>query len=229
MLNKLTTPGRRVRYARLIAGFHSRKSLSEKHGLSHNTLQGWEQGKSNLTRKGAIRLSNLFLREGVQCSPRWLLDGQGEPPCPIHHTPAAECGLSCSNSTLHHILAQEPTIIQRQIQEFRQAFKDVVITRVYTNAFAPFYEADDLVGGVRLEEGYRDEKIANKLCITELHNGSMFVGFVKINKKGQLCVNSGHLTAKYQQSFEKERVKSVIPIIWHRRSLSSALEQGVQA
>src|SRR3990167_671549 len=79
----LTNSGDRLRRARILAGIATRREFEIKYQISANTLQGWEQGKNPLSKKGAKRIIEALKTEGVICSLEWLMNGTGVPPRPF--------------------------------------------------------------------------------------------------------------------------------------------------
>ena len=75
----LASSGERLRRARILAGISTRREFEEKHQISANTLQGWEQGKNPLSQKGARRVINALKEEGLICTVEWLINGTGMP------------------------------------------------------------------------------------------------------------------------------------------------------
>lgn len=202
MLEKLTTAGQRVRYARLVAGFTTRKELSEKHGLSTNTLQGWEQGKAKLTHKGAVRLSKIFQQEGTTCTEQWLLTGVGELPYSVARNEIE----SSTNQFLGEYISQEEKLIQNEIINFKVLYPNSVIRKIEDDSFAPQYCLGDYVGGLRLTEPHDIEKYVDQLCIVEFRDHSV-------------CTERLQLDASHTEN----TIKSVAPIVWHRKKLARLL------
>ena len=64
----LANSGDRLRRARILAGIATRREFEIKYQISANTLQGWEQGKNPLSKKGAKRIIEALKAEGVRAS-----------------------------------------------------------------------------------------------------------------------------------------------------------------
>src|SRR3989344_9374349 len=79
----LAHSGDRLRRARILAGIATRREFEKKYQISANTLQGWEQGKNPLSKKGAKRVIEALKAEGLMCSLEWLMHGSGVPPRPF--------------------------------------------------------------------------------------------------------------------------------------------------
>ncbi|MCR5225308.1 MAG: helix-turn-helix domain-containing protein [Alphaproteobacteria bacterium] len=71
--------GRRLRMVRALTGF-SRQEIYGRIGIATSTIDTWESGRVELTRKSAERVCEAFRKVGVYCSPDWLLTGTGNPP-----------------------------------------------------------------------------------------------------------------------------------------------------
>src|SRR5437879_3432321 len=125
---ELKSPGDRLKRARLLAGITTRREFAQRHGVSVNTLQSWEQGKSALTVKGAQRLVTAFKKEGWLCSVEWLLKGAGLPP---RH-------FDTGHSFLNEDLMQEEERIYKEIQFFKQNNSNAIVLTISDNAMEPF-------------------------------------------------------------------------------------------
>lgn len=155
---QLSTPGERLKRARMLAGIATRREFAQRHGMSAHTLQSWEQGKSVLTTKGAQRLVSALQQEGWLCSVEWLLQGAGLPPRHFIRHESVESHLSAE------------TRIYREIQFFKETNPNAIVLTIADDTMEPFFSIGDTVGGIQ----FFDKEISRYLgmfCILELeHN-----------------------------------------------------------
>lgn len=71
--------GRRLRMVRALTGF-SRQEIYDQLGIATSTMDAWESGSIELTKKNADKTSESFKKIGIYCSAEWLLTGDGPPP-----------------------------------------------------------------------------------------------------------------------------------------------------
>jgi hypothetical protein len=75
----LSTRGKRLRWARRCAGYRTAKAFYQKFGIDQGTYSGHESDgrgiRPDVAQEYATHLEN--------CSPEWILYGQGEPPQPL--------------------------------------------------------------------------------------------------------------------------------------------------
>lgn len=220
----LRSPGERLRRARVLAGLTTRREFEKKHHISANTLQGWEQGKNPLSEKGAKRVVEAFSREGLICTPEWLLHGTGMPPRPYEMlrvgVDAATVDL---NSDLDKLNLQEEESIYRETQLFKEQYPGAIVIAVSDDSMLPYFKRGDYVGGVQVATEDVD-KFLNEMCILELENNLIIPRLLQQgSRQGMLytasCMNPTCKTAPL--NLIDVKVVSAAPIIWHRRKLSS--------
>lgn len=205
----------RIRSAR---GFvrMTRKDFCEKHGFNLHTVFTWEAGKYLVRRPSLERFCKALAKEGVFCSPEWLLQGQGEGPTLVT---AQKNILSLKAKPKASKLAddsEEEQQIRAEIKIFQSGYKkakvDAVVIQMADSAMSPHYEAGDYVGGLQV----RDEDIKallGKTCIVEIGLQNFVVR--KIGKEGKRIALLATDSAEQILVFEK--IVSAAEIIWHRR------------
>jgi len=77
----------RVRQVRSMTGL-SRKEFAKQSNISINTVQGWEQDKTNFSLESAIRVARAVLNYGICVQPNWVISGEGQSPYFINETTA---------------------------------------------------------------------------------------------------------------------------------------------
>ena len=123
----LSSSGERLRRARILAGILTRREFEEKHGISSNTLQGWEQGKNPLSQKGARRVVNALKKEGLICTIQWLTEGVGMPPRTFEAMNAGIRQELHKNPTIMEYNQREEEIIYKEILLFKQQNPNAIV------------------------------------------------------------------------------------------------------
>lgn len=218
----LTNSGDRLRRARILAGIATRREFEIKYQISANTLQGWEQGKNPLSKKGAKRIIEALKTEGVICSLEWLMNGTGVPPRPFemnHHDITSESDLE---NFLSHVNLQEEQAIYQELQAFKSHNPNPIIITVSDDAMEPQFRAGDYVGGIRLNKA---EDIALHLgepCIVELADHTILPRYIHADaESGTYTLSCTNFQSKAAPlNIFNARIISAAPILWHRRKLN---------
>ena len=218
----LNSSGERLRRARILAGISTRREFEEKHRISANTLQGWEQGKNPLSQKGARRVVAALKEEGLICTVEWLTEGSGMPPRPFETVNAGiRKELQSDASVIEHNLREEESIY-REIQLFRQQNPNAIVLTIADNAMEPYYSVGDYIGGIQLFNN-EIENYVNKICILELENNFILPRYLHKGQKPETytaaCTNP-HANASPLNIYNV-KVVSAAPILWHRRKITS--------
>src|SRR3989338_555429 len=74
--------GLRIRMAPSLLPLN-RTEFCEKHGLNRYTIQAWELGRNKIGLTSLRRFCEAMSKEGVFCTPEWLLHGKGDGPSKI--------------------------------------------------------------------------------------------------------------------------------------------------
>ena len=218
----LASSGERLRRARILAGISTRREFEEKHQISANTLQGWEQGKNPLSQKGARRVINALKEEGLICTVEWLINGTGMPP---RQYEAMNAGirkeLQQNNSIMEHNLHEEETIY-KESQLFRQNNPNAIVLTVADDAMEPYYSVGDYIGGIQL---FNQEirSYTNTICILEMENNFILPRLLQPGQKPNTftaaCTN--FKTKATPLNIFNVKIISAAPILWHRRKIST--------
>jgi len=205
---ELNSPGDRLKRARLLAGIHTRREFAQRHGISANTLQSWEQGKSALTVKGAQRLVAALKKEGWLCSIEWLLEGSSLPPSHF------EMSHPFANDTL----MQEEERIYKEIQFFKQNNSNAIVLTIHDNAMEPFFFVGDVIGGI--QDLSKDiEELLGMLCILELEHNQIIPRCLQAgSSKGTFVAAATNPKTKTAPlNIFDAKIISAAPILWHRK------------
>ena len=218
----VTTSGMRLRRARILAGLATRREFEQKHQISANTLQGWEQGKNPLSIKGARRIVEALKQEGVICTMEWLIHGTGMPPRPYEMANAGLRSELHQNQSLVELNQREEQLIYREAQLFRQQTPNSIVLTVADDAMEPYYSIGDYIGGTQV---FNDDiaQYLNSVCILELENNLILPRYLQQGKApGSFtasCTNP--TTTSSPLNIYNAKIISAAPIIWHRRKMSS--------
>lgn len=159
-MQNLETPAKRVRYLRTLAGL-SRKQLEEKYNLNYHTLQSWELGRNEITRKSAQLLCTVFREAGLFCSEEWLIYGFGALPTPYKDT-SQETEINKNIDVL------------KIVDYYANNINNAVTVFLSESYFEPLYSCGSYVGGIMCY-GKEIENIIGSVCIVGLQDGSVLV------------------------------------------------------
>jgi transcriptional regulator with XRE-family HTH domain len=193
----------------------TRREFAEKHGISANTIQSWETGKSGgLTIRGAQRIIPAFHQEGIFCTLDWLMHGVGQPPRLTN----------LQFSGMHEAEARplypppDTDAITRELLTFRNVNSNTADLIVNDDGMEPRYQQGDYVAGIR-RTGDTIRYLVNQDCIVQTKNNEVLLRRIKSNSQSNLydllCIN-----LKSQVPLSTVYAQALIwaaPIIWHRR------------
>jgi len=217
----LTHSGDRLRRARILAGIATRREFEKKYHISANTLQGWEQGKNPLSKKGAKRIIEALKSEGLICSIEWLMEGAGMPPRPFEMLNANLSLEQDLQKTLTDIDLSEETAIYQELQTFKKHNPNPIIITVSDDGMEPHYRTGDYVGGTRLFTAESIAPYLGQVCIVELSDHTILPRHIHPGRKPNTytlsCTN--HQSRGTSLNIFDTTIISAAPILWHRRKL----------
>lgn len=221
---QLVSSGDRVKRARILAGITTRKEFEKKHKISANTLQGWEQGKNPLSKKGAHRIIDSLKKEGLICSPDWLLTGEGMPPRSYESLHSDADTMENNNHTLIEKNLQEEEIIYQEAQYFKQHNNNAIVISITDNAMEPYFSKGDYIGGIRITNKNISDYVGH-ICIVELENNLIVPRYLQRSpSEGRYTVSSTNPKATTPPlNFYNTKVIAIAPIVWHRKKFSGLL------
>ncbi len=218
----IQTTGERLKRARILAGVTTRREFEKKHNISANTLQGWEQDKNPLSKKGAQRVVEAFKWEGLLCSTEWLMNGTGMPPRPYH---ALNTGINKNIEKFPALAEQnirEEQVIYKESQLFKSQNVNSIVLPVIDDAMDPYFNAGDHIGGIQVFK--KDiAKFVGETCIVELENNLIIPRLLQAATQPGLynvCATNPKTKASPLNLYNV-KVLSAAPILWHRRKISS--------
>jgi transcriptional regulator with XRE-family HTH domain len=217
----LNHSGERLRRARILAGISTRREFEKKYHISANTLQGWEQGKNPLSKKGAKKIIEALKIEGLICSLEWLMHGTGLPPRLFemsNPSTSSEKELEAFFSQLH--LHEEQAIYQ-ELQTFKSHNPNPIIITISDDAMEPHYRIGDYVGGTRFSKAEDVHVHLGHPCIVELSDHTILPRIIHADgESGTYILSCTNFQSKTPPlNIFNARVISIAPILWHRRKL----------
>ena len=216
----LNHSGERLRRARILAGISTRRAFEEKYQISANTLQGWEQGKNPLSKKGAKRIVEALKNEGLICSPDWLINGNGVPPRAFEMLKEIPAETDLEN-LLNQMHLQEEQAIYQELQTFKTHNPNPIIITISDDTMEPQFREGDYVAGTRLTRPEDIQKHLGEPCIVELSDHTIIArhlhGDSKLGCYTLSCTNFRSKQAPL--TISNAQIISAAPILWHRRKL----------
>lgn len=215
--------GERLKRARILAGIPTRREFEKKYQISANTLQGWEQGKNPLSKKGAKRIIEALKSEGLICSIEWLMDGQGMPPRPFEMLSSDDTATADLQNALTKINLDEETAIYQELQTFKTHNPNPIIITVADDSMEPQFHSGDYVAGTRLCMPDEIARHLGQACIVELSDNTILPRHIhpgtEPNTYTLSCTN--HHSKAAPLTLFNVRIISAAPILWHRKKLGN--------
>lgn len=217
----LNHSGERLRRARILAGISTRREFEERYSISANTLQGWEQGKNPLSKKGAKRIVEALKNEGLMCSLEWLLTGDGIPPRAFEMNRDIPADTDFANM-LDKMDLQEEKAIYQELQAFKTNNPNPIIITISDDTMQPQYREGDYVAGIRLTKPEDIAKHLGEPCIVELVDHTILARHLHADiKPGCYTLSCTNFRSKQAPlTISNAQIISAAPILWHRRKLS---------
>lgn len=202
----------RLRIARTLAGI-PREAFCKKYGISLYTLRSCELGQLAVSYKTAVKVTKALEQEGVFCTTEWIMEGKGSYPMVLQRREKFKT--LCSFSEEQEIL--------REVDFFRKENMPSVILEIIDNAMFPFYKEGDIVGGKIIPD---PNQLLGKICLIEIHPAFYVLRkFSKDLKTNFWILSALNLETRISDPVLRlDKILSVAPVLWLRRSLKSALE-----
>lgn len=214
--------GDRLRRARILAGITTRREFEKKYHVSANTLQGWEQGKNPLSKKGAKRVIEALKSEGLICSMEWLMNGTGMPPRPFEMLGNGITSEAALENALTETSLQEEQAIYEELQAFKKYNPNSIIITVSDDAMAPQYQNGDYIAGRRLYQPNEIQQYVGQACVVELSDHRIIPRYLHLGSEPNAytlsCTNYQSKSAPL--NIFNAKIISAAPILWHRRKLA---------
>lgn len=220
----LTTSGDRLRRARILAGISTRREFEKKYQISANTLQGWEQGKNPLSKKGAKRIIEALKVEGLICSLEWLMNGVGVPPRQFEIDQEEITSSTDLENLLNHMNLHEEQSIYQELQTFKTHNPHSIIITVSDNAMEPQFHSGDYIGGIRLTKAEDIRQYLGQACIVELADHTIVPRYVHADaESGTYTLSCTNFQSKVAPlNIFNVKILSAAPILWHRKKLTKS-------
>lgn len=207
-MNRYKTSSDRIMCTRKMAGL-GRPDMELRHNINRNTLASWELGRNTLTKKGAESLSKAFLREGILCSPQWLLEGGDQLPTFIN-----DRGQPIANSLSAD---SDQLCLLQEVEAFKAINPDPICIMVNDDGMMPIYKIGDYVAG-----NYRVSDFAGLIghnCIIETYHGDLYIRkLLQGNKSDTYTLSCINPTANVSIVMPDIKIKRAAYITWHRQS-----------
>jgi len=213
--------GERLKRARILAGITTRREFEKKYHISANMLQGWEQGKNPLSKKGAKRIIEALKSEGLMCSLEWLMQGSGVPPRPFEINQDISSNSDLEN-LLNHLNLQEEQAIYQELQAFKAHNPNPIIITVSDDTMEPQFHIGDYIGGIRMSKPEDIQQYLGQACIIELTDHTILPRHIHFDTESEAytlsCTNFQSKSTPL--NIFNASIISIAPILWHRKKLN---------
>ena len=186
----------------------SRREFCEKYDLSPGTLQNWETARfGGLTEKGAKRMMMHFKEEGVYCSFKWLMYGEGE-----------EARLMDALAETERQAIVRRSSLQADVNAMNALHLDAVTMGIIDDSMMPVLTKGSYVMGTR---HYADaiKQCVNQVCVVEMSDGVRYVRLLRASHvEGRYNLHVYNpLTKVYPSTFIEVKISMAAPIFWIRK------------
>tara|TARA_Y200000002_G_scaffold383286_2_gene404867 strand:+ start:8143 stop:8751 length:609 start_codon:yes stop_codon:yes gene_type:complete len=189
----------------------SRREFCEKYDLSPGTLQNWEKARfGGLTEKGASKMIDHFRQEGVYCTFKWLMYGEGDDARLIDsdiNIPPKNDDRAIRNTSLHG-----------DLNAMNALHPNSVTMNINDDAMFPLLEKGCYVMGNKYF-GEDIRRCLNQVCIVETSEGIRYVRLLKrshVEGAYNLFVYNARTTVHPSSIFDINLVMAA-PIFWVRK------------
>ena len=189
----------------------SRREFCEKYDLSPGTLQNWEKARfGGLTEKGALRMIEHFKKEGIYCSFKWLMYGEGD---------EARFIEAALNDRIEKPEIIRRTSLQSDLSAMQAIHPNSAGMSIIDDAMSPLLEKGSYVLGAKHYNEEAIKRCINQVCIVETTDGIKFTRLLKSShhegKYNLYVINA--LTTAHPACLLEVELQMAAPIFWVRR------------
>ncbi len=201
--------GLRIRSIRVALRL-TRPRIEREYGVARGTLQNWEDARfGGLGERGAMRLIEVFAKQGIPCSVEWLLYGIGVDPLLTWR------GQDNVHATFPALLINKS--IQAELAYFHAQHAHAIDTLMPDAAMEMRIFAQDIVAGVRYF-GEEMTQAIGKDCIIQTQRGEIYVRRLMQGDEKQHYTLTCPYTANKKDFPDLKNIVlfSAAPVIWIR-------------
>ncbi len=206
-INSLSTIADRIRFLRSLTGL-KREEVELRHHITKSSLEKWENGRANISAKNIARLINMALDYSIECTPEWLIHGDGNSPKTITLSSLGEQQDRVGN-TIEMLL--------RDLNYFKTTYPQGLTLMVSDDSMADHYTNGDFVGGLPVDMNSLKEYL-DYACIVQTADGKMRLR--RIGYDGSWFLYGTNTRHKGSPYLEKNvTITNAAPVFWHRIKL----------
>jgi transcriptional regulator with XRE-family HTH domain len=217
--DSLTSPkakGERLKRIRNLANL-SREEFCVDTEFTLAALISWEMGRFNgLSAKGAARVIARVAKEGVFCTPEWLLYEVGAGP--EVKADYKKLQPQPENVDSETAVIPEKTAIIEELILFRKLNKNAIDYVIEDDAMLPHYRAGDYVAGTK-RFGEKIKSLISMDCIVQMNDGRIIMRNLQLGpRENSFNLISTNLHAKTKDAIIYDvNIVVAAPVLWHRR------------
>lgn len=185
------------------------KELGDTHKISIGSLSNWESGASPISEKNVHKIISLLAAEGLICTKDWLLEGRGDIPYLLTSS------LSFDERKDEPFDITNQFLIYKEIESFKKAHPEMLLTLVRDENMAPFLRIGDYVGGPTISPEVYFKEHGN-ICIVETEKNHFLVRQLFLQKGLIFLLSMNQSTENHLLLLEHEPL-SVAPVTFMRR------------
>lgn len=197
----------------------TREQLCNDDTININTYKGWEIARyGGLPMDGASLVINRVSKEGVICTPEWLIYGIGIGPYVLADYKIAQQDKQIKNKSLK--LSNQLTLICNEILLFKNQFSNTIDCQITDDALSPTFTKGDFVAGIKF---FNDliVNVLNQNCIIQLRTGEILVRNLRRSQKpnSYMLLSTNPNTTLSNPTLYDVEVSSAAPILRHYKLL----------
>ena len=196
------------------------EAFCKKYGFSSTTVKYWMRAKGGgLTGKGAQRIVEATLREGVLCQAFWLMSGKDSFPQYIDVRQQKQVKKSLKLLPRDYYLKK----MNEEIDLFCRSYENTIILQIYDDGMNAPFNINDYVGGI-LVYGNNIQTLVGDDCIVETadhqHLCRRITQGTEIDHYNLVCTNQRTTVTTPNQYNVKLNGAAMISRFWKKEPLS---------
>lgn len=210
---ELLARGKRLAELRDMLGFN-RAQFSRAFDFGHSTIDHWEKATTGsspgINKRNASRIVRAVETKGLIVALDWLLYGKGNPPYLLKPT-------KIPKPNFFHTLIDTNTIEKIALTQAAQLPGIAIAHQVNDEATCPYYEKNDWVIGLRLDEADW-HSLDCTICLLELADGKRLIRkFVITARDTHVLTGTNDMSGIMLDIHAKPAIKHLYQIIIHYR------------
>ncbi|MBE6447156.1 MAG: helix-turn-helix transcriptional regulator [Alphaproteobacteria bacterium] len=198
--------------ARALTGL-SRQDLYNHTGIATSTIDTWESGRVELSKKGAERVCSSLYELGICCTSEWLLTGEGMPPHFMDdieklmyagRITASTAITSFDKNTIPRFLDAD---LKKELTFFLELHRNALFCIVQNKIFGTRYMIGDCLAGI-ISDPFQ---LTGQFVILQKSDQNTMVGYLH-----EIQDNVAKISVECKNDCMFVEFQKIAKILWHR-------------